>query len=72
MSTVYRGGMRIGAGVEWGIHCCVVISRADGPVPAQKLAEYHDVSRTYLAKALQDDLNKNVKFGGCIPSYVSK
>ena len=53
MSTVYRGGMRIGAGVEWGIHCCVVISRADGPVPAQKLAEYHDVSRTYLAKALQ-------------------
>ncbi len=24
------------------------------------------------AKALQDDLNKNVKFGGCVPSYVSK
>jgi ABC-type glycerol-3-phosphate transport system substrate-binding protein len=24
------------------------------------------------AKALQDDLNQNVKFGGCIPSYVSK
>ncbi len=24
------------------------------------------------AKALQDDLNKNIKFGGCIPSYVSK
>jgi len=24
------------------------------------------------AKALQDVLNKNVKFGGCVPSYVSK
>lgn len=24
------------------------------------------------AKALQDDMNKNVKFGGCVPSYVSK
>ena len=41
------------AGVEWAIHCCVVLSRADGPVPAQKLAEFHGVSRTYLAKSLQ-------------------
>lgn len=45
--------MKIGAGVEWGIHCCVVISRADAPVSAQKLAEFHGVSKTYLAKALQ-------------------
>src|SRR3954453_5434666 len=41
------------AGVEWAIHCCVVLSRADGPVPAQRLAEFHGVSRTYLAKSLQ-------------------
>lgn len=41
------------AGVEWAIHCCVVISQADGPVSAQRLAEFHGVSRTYLAKSLQ-------------------
>jgi len=45
--------MKLAAGVEWAIHCCVVLSRSDGPVPAQKLAEFHGVSRTYLAKSLQ-------------------
>jgi Rrf2 family protein len=45
--------MRLSAGVEWGVHCCVVISQADGPVPAQRLAEFHGISRTYLAKNLQ-------------------
>jgi Rrf2 family protein len=45
--------MKLAAGVEWAIHCCVVLSAADGPVPAQRLAEFHGVSRTYLAKALQ-------------------
>src|SRR3954451_9384332 len=46
-------GMRMAAGVEWAVHCCVVISQADGPVPAQRLAEFHGISRTYLAKNLQ-------------------
>ena len=41
------------AGVEWAVHCCVVLSQADEPVPAQRLAEFHGVSRTYLAKHLQ-------------------
>ena len=45
--------MKMSAGVEWAIHCCVVLSQADGPVPAQRLAEFHGVSRTYLAKHLQ-------------------
>ncbi len=45
--------MKLAAGVEWAIHCCVVLSRADGPVPAPRLAEFHGVSRTYLAKSLQ-------------------
>ncbi|MDF1605154.1 Rrf2 family transcriptional regulator [Nocardioides sp. YIM 152315] len=40
-------------GVEWAVHCCVVLSQADGPVPAQRLAEFHGISRTYLAKHLQ-------------------
>jgi Rrf2 family protein len=41
------------AGVEWAVHCCVVLSQADGPVSAQRLAEFHGISRTYLAKTLQ-------------------
>ena len=45
--------MKMSAGVEWAVHCCVVISQADGPVPTQRLAEFHGISRTYLAKNLQ-------------------
>jgi len=40
-------------GVEWGLHCCVVLSGVEEPAPAAKLAEFHDVSPTYLAKQLQ-------------------
>lgn len=51
-STLLR--MKLSGGVEWALHCCVVLSSADGaPVPAAKLAELHDVSATYLAKHLQ-------------------
>ncbi|MFL6156934.1 MAG: RrF2 family transcriptional regulator [Marmoricola sp.] len=45
--------MKMSAGVEWAVHCCVVLSQADGPVPTARLAEFHGVSRTYLAKHLQ-------------------
>jgi Rrf2 family protein len=45
--------MKLSAGVEWAVHCCVVLSQADEPVPAPRLADYHGVSRTYLAKHLQ-------------------
>jgi Rrf2 family protein len=45
--------MKMPAGVEWAIHCCLVLSQAEGPVPTARLAEFHDVSPTYLAKALQ-------------------
>jgi Rrf2 family protein len=40
-------------GVEWALHCCVVLTGATDPVPAARLAELHDVSPTYLAKQLQ-------------------
>ncbi|WP_433066726.1 RrF2 family transcriptional regulator [Dactylosporangium sp. CS-033363] len=40
-------------GVEWALHCCVVLTAARGPVPAARLAELHDVSGSYLAKQLQ-------------------
>lgn len=40
-------------GVEWALHCCVVLTSVEGPVPATRLAELHDVSSSYLAKQLQ-------------------
>lgn len=40
-------------GVEWALHCCVVLTSVEGPVPAARLAQLHDVSPTYLAKQLQ-------------------
>ncbi|WJE02327.1 RrF2 family transcriptional regulator [Streptomyces antimycoticus] len=40
-------------GVEWALHCCVVLTSAEEPIPATKLAELHDVSASYLAKQLQ-------------------
>ncbi|MGY2701424.1 MULTISPECIES: RrF2 family transcriptional regulator [unclassified Nocardioides] len=45
--------MKLSGGVEWAVHCCVVLSQAEGPVPTQRLAEFHGISRTYLAKHLQ-------------------
>ncbi len=47
------GDMKMSGGVEWAVHCCVVLSQAEGPVPTQRLAEFHGISRTYLAKHLQ-------------------
>ncbi len=41
------------AGVEWALHCCTVLSTSSAPVPVNKLAELHGVSRTYLAKHMQ-------------------
>ncbi|MDQ6523616.1 Rrf2 family transcriptional regulator [Nocardioides sp. LHD-245] len=45
--------MKLSAGVEWAIHCCVVLSQADRPLSGGRLAELHGVSKTYLAKHLQ-------------------
>jgi Rrf2 family protein len=45
--------VKLSAGVEWALHCCVVLSQAEQPVPSARLAELHGVSRTYLAKHLQ-------------------
>ncbi|RKR91295.1 BadM/Rrf2 family transcriptional regulator [Micromonospora pisi] len=45
--------MKMSGGVEWALHCCVVLTAARQPVPAVRLAELHDVSASYLAKQLQ-------------------
>ncbi|RAY14938.1 transcriptional regulator [Actinomadura craniellae] len=40
-------------GVEWALHCCVVLTSVTEPVPAARLAQLHAVSPSYLAKQLQ-------------------
>ncbi|NUT33725.1 MAG: Rrf2 family transcriptional regulator [Hamadaea sp.] len=45
--------MKLSGGVEWALHCCVVLTTAQAPVPVTRLAELHDVSTSYLAKQLQ-------------------
>lgn len=47
--------MRLSEGVEWSLHCCVVLGGLpDGvALPGARLAEFHDVPASYLAKHLQ-------------------
>ncbi|MFE7625380.1 RrF2 family transcriptional regulator [Streptomyces sp. NPDC057509] len=45
--------MKLSGGVEWALHCCVVLTAASEPVPAARLALLHDVSPSYLAKQMQ-------------------
>jgi Rrf2 family protein len=46
-------GMKLPGGVEWALHCCVVLTTSADPVAVTRLAELHDVSATYLAKQMQ-------------------
>jgi Rrf2 family protein len=46
--------MKLSGGVEWALHCCVVLSAANNdPVAVAQLAQLHDVSSSYLAKQMQ-------------------
>jgi Rrf2 family protein len=45
--------MKLSGGVEWALHCCVVLTAATAPVPAGRLAALHDVSPSYMAKQMQ-------------------
>ncbi|PZG07473.1 RrF2 family transcriptional regulator [Nonomuraea aridisoli] len=47
--------MRMGEGVEWGLHCCVTLGwlRDEGPVPIGRLAAWFDLPQEYLKKRLQ-------------------
>jgi Rrf2 family protein len=45
--------MKMSHGVEWALHCVVALSQADAPIPSSRLAQFHGVSPTYLAKHLQ-------------------
>jgi len=47
--------MKMGAGVEWGIHCCLTLAWLEGagPVPIGRLARWFDLPPEYLKKRLQ-------------------
>src|SRR5437879_3327450 len=46
--------MRMGEGVEWAAHSCLLLAWAGGDaVPAARLASYHRLPPAYLNKQLQ-------------------
>ncbi len=47
--------MQLGEGVEWATHCCTVLALMPPgrAMPAARLAEFHGVAPSYLAKHLQ-------------------
>lgn len=47
--------MRLSEGIEWALHCCTVLVFLpdDESLPAARLAEFHGVPGSYLAKHLQ-------------------
>ncbi|NEW41949.1 Rrf2 family transcriptional regulator [Nocardia cyriacigeorgica] len=47
--------MRMGEGVEWGIHCCLTIAWLEdrGPISTARLAQWFDLPQQYLKKRLQ-------------------
>lgn len=48
--------VHLAAGVEWAAHCATLLSwlPPGAALPAARLAEYHEVPASYLAKNLQD------------------
>ncbi|WP_031071580.1 RrF2 family transcriptional regulator [Streptomyces sp. NRRL WC-3742] len=47
--------MRMGEGVEWGLHCCLTLAWLgdEHPVPTARLAAWFDLPPAYLTKRLQ-------------------
>src|SRR3954468_23845749 len=47
--------MRMSAGVEWALHCGVLLAvlKPTGTLPGRALAEFHGISESYLLKHLQ-------------------
>lgn len=47
--------MQMGEGVEWGLHCCLVLAWLDdlAPISTGRLAEIFDLPPEYLKKQLQ-------------------
>ena len=61
--------MRLSEGVEWGLHCCVVLAvLPDGAaLSTGRLAEFHGVPIAYLAKHLQSMSRAGILVAGTGP-----
>jgi Rrf2 family protein len=61
--------VRLSEGVEWGLHCCVVLAvLPDGAaVSTGRLAEFHGVPIAYLAKHLQSMSRAGILVAGTGP-----
>ncbi|MFG1694948.1 RrF2 family transcriptional regulator [Nonomuraea sp. NPDC049309] len=48
--------MRMGEGVEWGLHCCLALAwlEDEAPIPTGRLAALFNLPPVYLKKRLQD------------------
>jgi len=47
--------VRLSEAVEWALHSCVTLAwlETEGPVPAARIAEIHDLPPAYLTKQMQ-------------------
>lgn len=54
--------MKLSEGVEWGLHCVLVLAGlpTGATLPTKVLAQYHDLSETYLSKHLQALTNAQI------------
>jgi Rrf2 family protein len=61
--------VRLSEGVEWGLHCCVVLAvLPDGAaLSTGRLAEFHGVPIAYLAKHLQSMSRAGILVAGTGP-----
>jgi Rrf2 family protein len=61
--------MRLSEGVEWVLHCCVVLAVLpdSAALPTGRLAEFHGVPVAYLAKHLQSMSRAGVLVAGTGP-----
>jgi len=54
--------MKLSEGVEWGLHCVTVLAALPpgATLPTKALAEYYELSETYLSKHLQALTNARI------------
>jgi Rrf2 family protein len=53
--------MKLSQGVEWALHCALLIAQADGDAVSRRtLAGYHDLPEAYLAKHLKSLVHAGV------------
>ena len=65
--------MRLSEGVEWGLHCAVLLAvmPPDAALPTSRLAEFHGVPVPYLAKHLQAMSRAGILVAGIVTEKLT-